>query len=204
MTAFDRLPQAEQAALLQELRDVYDEFEGVVRRLSPPTHPCGTCSRCCVGPPLYMSLSEVEFAYAYQYAKEQGGAPAVHFETTWPDLRHAYSTWACPFHSPTDGCTVYPNRPLACRAFGPYSRHYIQFENCGYQETSLFFREPNEIPTYKRFLALLARYPSNRGYVYPDSIAFPKPTVELLMGLTIPGTPLANIRIPIAGDPTGS
>lgn len=193
--SFSELPAETQQKLFDELQGVYDAFEDESRDLPAPRSSCAGCGRCCVGPPLYMTCSDLEFAYARQYARERHLDHRVHFEEAAPDRRHAYGSWTCPFYSHFEGCTVYPNRPFACRVFGRYARERIEWAFCGYQDVAVHYDDPRELPVYERYRELLSSYPARRGYVYPDALSYTRPTVELLMGMVLPWAPLMNVRI---------
>jgi Fe-S-cluster containining protein len=194
MSFFDLSP-ATRDALLAELGRVYHGFDEETRELPPPRSSCAGCGRCCIGPPLYMTLSDLEYAYATRALEEKNRSLPVHFEEAAPDRRLAFSSWTCPFYSHAEGCTVYENRPLACRVFGKYARARIEWAFCGYQEVAIPYQRPEELPAWSAFRALLARYPARRGYVYPDALPYPRPTVELLLGMSLPWSPMANLRL---------
>ncbi|MHB2015639.1 MAG: YkgJ family cysteine cluster protein [Candidatus Xenobia bacterium] len=160
---------------------------------------CGSCNWCCHGPPVYMTCSDLEFALLQRAVPHR----RVHFEPidkARPDKRHAFRRWTCPLWSPTRGCTVYESRPFACRVFGPMRPETIEYDDCAYKSPRRY-REAAEIPLWDRYLALLSRYPAQRGYVFPDSILHPRPAVELLMGHEMPDAPMQMIRLPFGMVP---
>lgn len=180
---------------LPELEQLYADFS---QQKLAKAH-CGSCNWCCQGPPVYMTCSDLEFTLLKRSVPDR----RIHFEPVTrdkPDKRHAFRRWTCPLWSPTRGCTVYQTRPLACRVFGPMAPGPIEWDACAYKAPHIY-RDPHEIPLWDRYLELLSRYPSQRGYVFPDSILHPRPTVELLQGHEMPDAPMQVIRLPfnIAG-----
>src|ERR1700759_2081801 len=105
MSFFD-LPADSREKLFDELRQLYDDFDEQTRDLPAPHGSCAGCGRCCISPPLYMTLSDLEYAYAMQYVEQNNLGHQVHFEEAAPDRRHAFSSWTCPFYSHSAGCTV--------------------------------------------------------------------------------------------------
>ncbi len=161
----------------------------------PVTGSCAGCGRCCVGPPLYMTCSDLEFEYACAHATRNGRGTEVRFEQAGPDRRHVYRSFTCPWYRLHVGCTVHAARPFACRLFGSYSRVPIPWDFCVFQETSTVCRDEHEIPFFQRYQALLARYPARRGYVLPKLDAYPMPILELLAELPLPWSSVHNPRI---------
>lgn len=189
-------PPAEE--LHRRLTAFYEAFDKEIDKLPRPHGSCAGCGRCCVGPPLYMTCSALEFEHALRRAT---GSPRVHFEAVSegrPDKRLAFRTWTCPFYSHDTGCTVYHGRPLACRVFGPMSRQRIWWDFCVYQATSKVYEAPQEIPLWAEYEALVRDAGPTRGYVYPDQILYERPAVELLMNMPNPLAPLMNLRIPMS------
>lgn len=193
--SFFELPAEKQEELLAALRRLYDDFEEAAAGPPAASGSCAGCGRCCTGPPLYMTCTDLEFAYAMQEAGCQRLGHQAHFEEASPDRRHAFASWTCPFYSHADGCTVYASRPLACRVFGRYARERIPWDHCGYRDVARLYADPRSIPLYGAYLELLSRYPAHRGYVFPDGLPYTRPAVELLLGVMLPWAPMENVRI---------
>lgn len=196
--SFQELPAHEKESLFDDLGHLYDDFKARAATLPAPRGSCAGCGHCCTSPPLYMTCSDLEYAYAMEAVRLQGRTLPVHFEEALPDRRHAFKSWTCPLYSHAVGCTVYSHRPFACRVFGPYSRMHIEWDFCAYKDTAREYSDAHDVPLFDEYVALLKKYPSHRGYVYPDSLAFPRPTVELLLGLELPSSPLQNVRFDLA------
>ena len=193
--AFSDLPDAQRAPLFDELGRIYQAFDDATRGLPAPQGSCAGCGRCCVGPPLYMTCSDLELAYAMSGPEAACLGRHVRFEEAAPDRRHAYASWTCPFYSQADGCRVYDRRPFACRVFGRYARQPIEWEGCAWKDSAQPYTSARELPLYEQYLALLARYPAHRGYPYPAALPYTRPAVELLLGAVLPWSPALHPRI---------
>ena len=167
----------EQAELFAGLESFYARFAEAVAGLQKPEGSCAGCGRCCVGPPFYMTCSDLEFEHVMRsYGTSRlPVVPAVHFEALTrerPDPRRLYRKWACPFYSDVVGCTVHQNRPFACRVFGPLAQAPIWWEYCVYQKNPAIYREPEEIPLWGEFANLIRSYRARWGFALPDRIVF--------------------------------
>lgn len=140
-----------------------------------------------------MTCSELEFEHATSSLPE-AARRLVRFQRLdeGPDERLAFRSWTCPFYSAVRGCTVYANRPFACRVFGPNSREPIPFP-CVYGDESVRYSSPGELPEWDAYKGLTALSP--RGYVFPTQLQFERPGVELLMGVPNDEAPLSRLRI---------
>lgn len=197
-------PPEERARLLDALEGFYGRFAEAVSPEAGFPRPEGTCSgcgRCCVGPPLYMTCSDLEFELmlrAFEGPGSSGGA-RVHFEALGPDrpdLRKVHPKWACPFYSEARGCTVYPFRPFACRVFGPLSQVPIWWDFCGYQRISRLYGEPDGIPLWGEFAALIRSYRARWGYAYPDRLVLRDDSAEVVENPWEPSGPrLGALRL---------
>lgn len=192
--SFFELPPETQQALFSELQQLYDAFEQETRDLPEPRGSCAGCGRCCEGPPLYMTCSDLEYAYAMSTPALGRVGTQSRFDEHAPDRRHAFSRFTCPFYSQASGCTVYARRPFACRVFGRYARQPIEWDFCVYRETARPYADASEVPLYDRYRELMGRYPAHRGYVYPTAMPYTRPAVEMLLGETLPWSPAAHPR----------
>lgn len=193
--AFSDLPPETRDALFEDLGRLYEAFDEQTRHLPAPRGSCAGCGRCCTGPPMYMTCSDLELAYAMSTPEAAPLGARVRFETTSPDRRHAFTEWTCPFYSQAAGCTVYARRPFACRVFGRYARMPIEWDFCVYRETAHPYAAAAELPLYHDYIALLARYPAHRGYPFLDGLPYTRPAVEMLLGTLLPWSPAFRTRI---------
>jgi len=171
-----------------------EELYAGLATAAPAARDCGSCHRCCVGPPLYMTCTRLEYDHALTALTEAAQRLVTFKELRRdaPDERLAFRHWTCPFYSAERGCTVYGKRPLACRVFGPYSREPIPFP-CVYEDASVHYESPGELPLWDAYSGLTAHSP--RGYVFPTQLQFERPGVELLLGVPNDEGPLSRLRI---------
>lgn len=193
--SFSDLPLETRKSLFDGLRRLYDELEERTRGLPEPRGSCAGCGRCCTGPPLYMTCSDLELAYAQSTPLEGRVGVRARFVEAAPDRRHAYASFPCPFYSQASGCTVYERRPFACRIWGRYARAPIEWDFCVYQESTRLYASADELPMYAEYLALLSSYPAHRGYPVPDALPYTRPAVELLLGELLPWSSVLRARI---------
>ena len=175
----------ERAHLFVELERFYARFADVVSGLQKPEGSCAGCGRCCVGPPLYMTCSDLEYEHLLRgYGTHRlPVAPAVHFESLTrerPDPRRVFRKWACPFYSDADGCTVYLHRPFACRVFGPLAQVPIWWDFCVYRKSPSIYREPEDIPLWGEFADLIRSYRARWGFIFPDRLTYRDDSPEVV------------------------
>jgi Fe-S-cluster containining protein len=137
-----------------------------------------------------MRLHEPEFMLIEEYIRSKGLHFRVHFEKlVYPncDKREFYKDWVCPLYNKNlGGCSVYPVRPFACRIYGAYKGEGCSIEGCVF-EKFIPFKTADDIPIWKDYMEVINSFKNKeRGYIYPDSMLYGKPTLEFLFGYEYP------------------
>jgi Fe-S-cluster containining protein len=192
--------------LFSRLHGFYRDLEEALEDGPQPKGSCAGCNRCCVGPPLFMTCSDLEYDYALQTLADGGRPPGVGFEVLSPenpDKRKVFRKWACPFFSErAGGCTVYTHRPYACRIFGPFAQTPIWWDFCAYQESSRIYRKPEEIPLWDSFADLIRSYRARWGYIFPQPLRYREGSEDLVEAPTASSRAwLDALRLHVPGVP---
>lgn len=175
----------------KNLLDFYEELDLHLKDTYNEKVSCGECNRCCRYPYFYVSLYEPEYALIQEYIKEMKIPFRIHFEpfiSTFLDKRVYHKDWLCPLYSKSaGGCSIYPVRPFPCRVFGVYQGVRGRIDECSYNSKAIVFKSLNELPFWEKYVDVLESYGSvKKGYLFPDSSLYEKPSLEFLLGYEFP------------------
>jgi len=168
------------------IKNLYDKLEEVLSKLNTAKVECYRCGACC-STPFFVTITDIEFNYIVNYMQENQIPVNFHFEVEngkSPDKRFGFSRWICPLFN-RNGCSVYPARPFACRIFGHYSALKFTRKICAYKNP-IIFKEPPELPLWEEYISIISKNGLKKGYIYPDSILYTLPIMEVMMQFPMP------------------
>ncbi len=79
-----------------------------------PEISCQACGQCCVSPHMTM----IEFCYMVTFLRDKPDYLTYIISRMVPNHSYYPNLLTCRFQTPDNLCSIYPNRPLACRLHG--------------------------------------------------------------------------------------
>ncbi|MCD4784367.1 MAG: YkgJ family cysteine cluster protein [Candidatus Eremiobacteraeota bacterium] len=169
---------------LLKLKKFFEDLEKHLSGLKSGNVECWQCGSCCFSHCLRMTMSNLEFELIRNYMEEKNIPKRVHFEPMDDrhlDKREGFSFWPCPMLK-NEGCIIHPVRPLACRLFGYYRSNEnpeVGERSCAFTDP-IFFEIPPDLPFWEEYASILRETDFKMGYIFPDSLLYAYPILEVL------------------------